>query len=376
MANHNEEKAITQLEQMPPETREDTLAKKANPKCPRTHQIILGIIFLFSLIAFLIALFNVRLNSTLQQKLIEDNQKLSKQLQQLEAKSIQLKEQVDSKEQNIGQAQQELQNKILGLDKQFQTATQQKLYENQDWILLKVRYYLELSQINAHWSDNYATSIALLDQADNLLAQLNIPKVLEIRQLVAKEIALLKATPSLDQTGLLSKLDAAQISVLHLSIQGPLASNQSSIDKSTAQKTASSDWRNRLQQSMGVLEKLVVVRRNDEEIKPLISPLYESLLRESICLYIQEAQWAVLNNNSAVYQLGLKQAINNIKRTFNAKTNEVAVLLKDLDTLQQTSITPSKPNVGLALPLINQIIENQESRAPQEHLPGQGGNRL
>ena len=61
-----------------------------------------------------------------------------------------------------------------------------------------------------------------------------------------------------------------------------------------------------------------------------MSPLYESILKESIRLNLQEAQWAILNNNPAVYQLALKQAITNLKRTFNETSQDIHIFTQTI----------------------------------------------
>ncbi len=56
-----------------------------------------------------------------------------------------------------------------------------------------------------------------------------------------------------------------------------------------------------MQTSLNALRQLVVIRHNDDALPPLMSPLLESTLKESIQLNILEARWAVLNNNPTIY---------------------------------------------------------------------------
>ncbi|MFO3149026.1 uroporphyrinogen-III C-methyltransferase, partial [Legionella pneumophila serogroup 1] len=87
---------------------------------------------------------------------------------------------------------------------------------------------------------------------------------------------------------------------------------------------------------------------------------YESAIKENIRLNLQEAQWAILNNNPAVYQFALNQAIANLKRVFNDSSQNTDALIKQLSTLQNVKLTQEKPVVGQAIPLINQMIDNKE----------------
>lgn len=345
-----------------------------NSSCHKYMPYLIGFTCIIALFALIIALYNLQSNKKLQINLIDKNTSLATKLEQIKQNQSTAQEQIDAKTRTVQEAQNDLQSKIDSLNKEIQTAMSQRLYQNQDWMMLKARYYLELAQINTHWSTNFNASISLLKQADKLLKQLNKPQIYNVRQAIAKEIALLKTAPTLDIAGLLSQLDAAQISVSKLTFQSTIGESQTKDNTESPLADNSSSWRNQLQNSMNLLGKLVVVRRNDEEIKPLMSPLFESILKESIQLNLQEAQWAALNNNPVVYQLSLKQATANLKRTFNSEAKDTAILIKQFNELQEVKITQEKPVIGLALTLLNQIIDNNELLENQDTNGGKGEN--
>jgi uroporphyrin-3 C-methyltransferase len=251
---------------------------------------------------------------------------------------------------------------------------QQRFYQNQDWALLKARYYLELAQINVHWSDSIVSVIALLEQADHLLQQFNDPKILDIRQAIAKDIAQIQALPRVDIAGILSQLDAAQNSINTLTIPLP-ASSPPAPENAPASPSKESTWRLHLQSSANILEKFVVIRRHDQNVQPLLPPLLESILKENLHLSLQEAQWAVLNNNPAVYQLVLKQAIQNLKMNFNENIAATAALIKKLIELEQINIMQKKQAIGAALPILNELIDAKKTQLNQPISTNQGGNQ-
>jgi uroporphyrin-3 C-methyltransferase len=359
MANSNEEEK-KQTKQNQASAPESPLKQQGNSTTHNKISLLSGTAFIIAIIALAMTVYSNQTNKNVQQQLIDENKTLKTQVGELEQNQSGVQDLIDEKANKMQQSQINLQSRFDGLNKELQTAMSQRLYQNQDWILLKARYYLELAQINAHWSDNYDTTIALLLQADTLLNQLNTPKVFDIRQVIAKEIAQLKALPALDLAGLLSQIDAAQLSVSNLTIQSTIDEEKATNPSELPQSSNPSSWRTRFKDNVKLLEKLVVVRRTDENIQPLMSPLFESIIRESIRLNLQEAQWAVLNNNSAVYQLALKQASTNIKRIFNEKEPNTAALLNQLSELQQIKLSQEKPETGLALPLLNQMIEHNE----------------
>ncbi|HHF7372744.1 uroporphyrinogen-III C-methyltransferase [Legionella bozemanae] len=353
---------------------EKTKPKSNSPVCKNKY-LIFVLSCLIAFVALGLAAYTFFLNKQLHDQLSEVQNNFSTHLQQLEQKQDQAQELINAKTNNAEEIQKQLQTKFENLSKQLQNAMNQQFYQNQDWLLLKARYYLELAQINAHWSNGADSTIALLRQADQLLKQLNGPKILDIRQAVAKDIAQTQALPSVDIAGLLSQLDAAQSSINNLGVPLPVSEKVTSTENTTSPANNSPTWRTRLQNSMNVLEKLVVIRRHKQEIKPLISPAFEAILKEKLRLNLQEAQWAILNNEPFVYQLVLKQAIDSLKTNFNANTPNTAALIKKLTELQQTNITQKRPRIGSALPMLNELIDTQKTSANQSINSEQGGNQ-
>lgn len=343
----------------------------SNSAVPKNKSLMTIGAFIIALGALATGLYTLSFNQQLKNQIIDKNNQLSTQLEKVEQKQKDTQNQIETKNNNVEEAKATLQTKFDELNQQVHTAMSQRFYQNQNWLLLKVRYTLELAQINAHWSNSFSSTVALLQQADQLLHQVNAPKVFDIRQAIAKDIAQLQALPKVDVAGVLSQLDAAQNSLNDLSLPATLSDNKSTAPESPTGTT--SVWRLRLQDSMSLLNKLVVIRRNDEHIKPLISPALETLLKENIHLNLQEAQWAVLNNNPRVYQLVLNQAITLLKKNFNERAQNTAALIKKLGELQQIQFTQKRPEIGLALPLLNQLIDSKEPDMKQPS-DGQGGN--
>lgn len=372
MANNDKEQK--KAPEIKPEGNKEHRTKPLS-SAPRNKSFVAAGAFVIALGALATALYTLSLNQQLQNQLADKNTQLSSQLEQLEQKQDKTTDLVTTKNNNIEETRTALQAQFDDLNKQLQIAMSQKFYQNQNWILLKARYYLELAQINAHWSTSFSSTIALLQQADQLIQQLNDPKIFDIRQAIAKDIALLQGVPQIDIAGILSQLDAAQQSLNTLTIPSTLNNNKP--EATTAPSTPqdkTSVWRLHLQDSISLLNKLVIIRRNDEDIKPLLSPAFEAILKENIRLNLQEAQWAVLNSNPQVYQLVLNQAIAILKKDFNAGAQNTAALIKKLNELQQIQLIQKKPEVGQALPLLNQLIEVNEATTKQPITNGQGGN--
>lgn len=308
-------------------------------------------------IALISGLYAAYTSQQLHQTTSQQTQALNSEINQLKQEQLEGKTNFVEAAQAMGQTQEKVQTQVQELSKNLHTAMQQRLYQKQDWVLLKARYYLELAQINGHWSDDQQATIALLQQADALLTTVSNQQLFAVRQAIAREITQLQARPKIDTAGLLSQLDAAQNIVSDLPIKQ--AFNQSAAaDTNSIDNTSSSTWQEKLHDSMNLLEKLVVIRHHDEEMNSLLSPIHQAVLRESIRLNLQEAQWAILQNNPQVYQLALVQAIKDVKRTFDESAESTQALVKKLQDLSQEKLVTPKPVIEESLPLLNQLIES------------------
>lgn len=254
------------------------------------------------------------------------------------------------------QQRQEWQSRLNDLTSSMQRMLKQRLYQKQDWILLKTRHYLELAQINTHWSDDAAASIALLQQADTLLQELPDQRVFPIRQRIAEEISQLRAWPVVDVAGLLSQLDAAQTAVDTLPVK---ALTMSPTPQTPSSDPTATTWRKTLQDSVTVLEKLVVIRHNND-LAPVLLPMQQALLRERIRMNLQTAQWAILQNNSVVYQSVLAQSLRDIQQAFDTEASGTQALIQSLQHLQKQTLSPAKPGIDQSLRQLNQLIETAE----------------
>ncbi len=305
------------------------------------------------------------------------NLKLCQKVDALAAETYALKQQqqqtktlLDTTHDSLLSAQATLNDKLAGLSKRLSSAMQEHLYQNNDWLLQKTRYYLEMAETNAHWSDNTQTTIALFQQADALLVNLHEPQWLAIRQAIATDIAQLQTIPTLDIAGMLARLDAAQHVLTTCPSKNPLALTKTKTLPDTTIKPPAT-WREHLQVSLDLLKKLVIIHHHNEAIQPLLTPEYETIMRENIRLNLQETQWAVLQKNQAVYDLSLTQAIDNIRMVFDQNAPCTQLLIEQLHALQSTQLKSEAPSSGQSLLLLNQFIESKKDASKKMPVSGE-----
>ncbi|WP_133128279.1 uroporphyrinogen-III C-methyltransferase [Legionella nagasakiensis] len=331
---------------------------------------LLTVTILLALIAIGSALYAIYSNVQMHQEERQQRDSFITMLDTIKQQQTENVHQIQATIKTLNQTQQVLKDRLATLEKNLQSMAQQRFYQTKDWTLLKARYYLHLAQINAHWSNNIQTTVALLQQADKLLALTHDHRLFTVRQAIAKEITETQSVPEIDMAGLLSQLDAAQNLVNNIPIKKSVMPPEEK-QNNTPNNTTPSAWRERLKESVSLLEKLVVIRRQDETIQPLLTPTQEAMLRENIRLNLQEAQWAVLQNNETIYKIALNQALKNIQNSFQTTAPMTEALITQLQTMQQTSLVQKKPTIEQSLSLLNQLIESNDSKTDEPALKGE-----
>ena len=139
-----------------------------------------------------------------------------------------------------------------------------------------------------------------------------------------------------------------------------LEKNSTKTTSVTLQPKTTSGWREGLKNSLNALEKLVVVQRDDGDIRSIITPAYAMLLREEVHLILQETQLAVIQGNERLYQLTLKQALKKITQSFSHQE----ALLNQLHVLQKIQLVQQKAEIGQALSLLNKLIDSKQTIRP------------
>lgn len=358
MAKHNDEPQIET-----PNPSQETIEPTNSQNCHTKQFPLSGLSVFVSVVALILSLYVLFVNLNGSKTLIKAQTMLSNQIENLNKELTKAQEQLDAKTVVVVATQKELTIKLSQLEQQvlssISKANDPQSYHTKKWPLFKAAYYLEAAQMNADWNANPKTSMALLAQADSVLHTLNEPKLSTVRDAIAREIAQLKSIAVVDRIGLLNQLDATQKLVEKLTVR-PKTHPQTLL--STAQSATIPAWRAQWQDSLKSLEKLVVIRQNKETVKPLLSPFLGGLVKESLYLELQQAQWAVLNNDSKLFQLSINQAMNTVNRVFDKEEANTQALITELNRLQSIQFPQEKPTIGVALSLLNQWINADDSR--------------
>jgi uroporphyrin-3 C-methyltransferase len=170
----------------------------------------------------------------------------------------------------------------------------------------------------------------------------------------------LQSITPIDSVGLLSKLSALRDQVAHL----PLFALSSKLQMFHAPQkpinqthlvALQSEWKKTWQTTLATFKSLVIIRNRQNEISPLISVTQEEFLRQNLQLIFQQAQWAVLQQQQAVYQYSLTQANEWIQRYFADNDHATLAMQADINQLQQVDLAPPTPDIDLLITQLHRI---------------------
>ncbi|WP_417564941.1 uroporphyrinogen-III C-methyltransferase [Marinobacter sp.] len=227
-----------------------------------------------------------------------------------------------------------------------------------DWLLAEAEYLLRIANQRLMIEKDIRGALSALEAADEVLNESDDIGVYPVRQQLAREILALKGLTGVDRTGLYLKLEAAIDSInqltdqalIHENAPGFLAGSGSADETETAGEPGPvlRAW-NKVKST---LMQVVVVRRLDEPVKPMLSPDQSAYARLNLQLMLEEAEMAVLRGNQALYERALTKARSTVDAWYDASNPRVKALTATFAELAQRNVDPKLPDISQSLDLL------------------------
>lgn len=291
-----------------------------------------------------------------------DNQR-SERLQALDNRLNQLREKIATQQRQIDHNAREL------LEAGNRTRT--------DWLLAEAEYLLRIANQRLLIEQDFKGALAVLQAADDVLAETDDVGVYPVREQLAREIMALKSIADVDRTGLYLQLEAAVETVQSLSDSALAGDDPAPAPKAGSDGSANQEVGSALarawEETRETLSSMIVVRRLDEPVKPLLSPEQSAYARLNIQLMLEEAELALLGGNQTLYEHALAKARDAIQRWYDGSDPRVTALLSTLGELRQKNIDPELPDISKSLELLKARLEGRTDPASGNNSGSAGG---
>jgi uroporphyrin-III C-methyltransferase len=222
------------------------------------------------------------------------------------------------------------------------------------WYVAEAQYLVKLANDHVQFTHNTSMALTLLQRADQVLQKLSDNSVLDIRKSIAEKINALQSQAKVDVTGLYLELSVLNTQLDQLPLpKTPLKANQQAVSAPLADATW---WQKGLDQTWQALQKIVIVRNNMQDVRPLILPEEKAFLYQNLHAQMEDAMWGALHRNKAVYQTSLARAADWIKMYFDPDASATQQVLQNISKLIDLNIEPAVLSLGTTLQLFDQYF--------------------
>lgn len=242
-----------------------------------------------------------------------------------------------------------------------------------DWRLAEAEHLLRLASLRLSALQDISSAQALVQGADEILREQNDPGSFAAREQLAKTLAALRSTEQPDRTGLFLQLGALRDQVLQLT---ELAPEYKDRGESLLGLTSDGDGASRWAQWWDRISRYIRIDFNaDENVRPLLAGQSLVQVRLALSLALEQAQWAALNGQAAVYTQALAEARDVLRNNFNQDNPQSRIMLERVGELSKLPVTVVTPDLTGTLSAVQAYLERRNLNAEDsvKPLPKAGG---
>ncbi len=195
---------------------------------------------------------------------------------------------------------------------------------------------------------------ALFDASNQILASLDDPGLLRVREKIAEEMLLLGQDKKIDRQGIYTQIQALKVSI-HQDILPPSSYTNETTIKETSSSTPEDN-----KSLMEQLKSLVSLKRSDTPFDAPLNVQQYQLLEHSLRLMLEQAQWALLKADQTLYVASLTNASQWIDSKL--RHQKATILSDSINQLKNKNIQLDIPDVSQSLRILRQILSDRTHR--------------
>ncbi len=213
-----------------------------------------------------------------------------------------------------------------------------------DWLLAEADYLVKLAGRKLFLEHDVESATQLMESADQRVASLNDPSLVNLRKSMANDITKLRTVPLIDRDGLVLRLTALQQQVDKLPLANALLPEAQAVESHEVSEDIT-NWQNNLMSSLkDFSENFITFRTRDGNVIPLLSPEQHFYLKENIKAKLETAIKAVYQEQGEIYTTSLETADKWALAFFNQDDNSVKEFNKTVTQLSKQNIQVEYPN--------------------------------
>lgn len=226
------------------------------------------------------------------------------------------------------------------------------------WLLAEAEYYMQIGNAQLQLASNPELATLAMRMADERIAQLADPALLDVRRALSDELAALDAMEKPDIAGTVLTLSSLSRVVDTL----PLASRAAGDEAGGEEVDPDMNGFERAWASVkNAMSGLVRVTPPEQAELALVTPDAAFFLRNNVALQLQAAQLALLRGEQDVFRQVLDDSSDLLKTYFDTGSAPVESALQTIAEVRDAVFTSAPPDISESLRLLRQYRTLQES---------------
>jgi uroporphyrin-3 C-methyltransferase len=231
-----------------------------------------------------------------------------------------------------------------------------------DWLLAEANYLVNMAGRKLYLEHDLQTSMTLLREADARLQDLDDPSLLPIRELIATDVQTLQQVNPVSTTSIALTISGmlpqiSQLPLENLKLPEPKAEQSAELSNNV------SDWQQNLSRTWhAIVGDFISIKRVDEPLSPYLSERQQWLIEQQLKHALSQAQTAALDEQYALYQAALQQAVKLVVEHYQIEHNDVSQFVNALQTLQSTNFERAYPTTLSSLDALKDAVERRLQR--------------
>lgn len=298
----------------------------------------------------------------LESQLSQTHQALEQQKAEMEQQRKLLSEQ----DQKLVAEREKLQQQGSQMEETLEKVFHRVGRSNSAWMAAEAEYLMQVANHRLLLEGDVRTAMRALEAADRRLRDTGDPSWSGTRELLAIELAALKAVAQIDKVGLSAKLVGMGGQVRSLKMVGlrPSLADGERIESSEQDNTSPS-VKTLLKDGWEGFKSVMVVRHHDKPVSAMLPPEQQYFVYRNLELQLESARLSLLQGSQPLYDSSLQIAERWLKEFFNSEAESTSALLQQLAELQQVTLKPELPDINRSLLNLRQRLQQGDEESSQ-----------
>ena len=230
-----------------------------------------------------------------------------------------------------------------------------------DWLVAKSYFLVSNAQNLLETSDNIKAALFNLENAQVILARIDDPEIIKVRDAIFSDIQTLKSVSPVDVRGISFKLDSVLNNTDAMPLNEFLESNIKVFKKKDEVTDDIKDWKQNLLTSLkSFSSRFIEIRRRDEAIvNQFLSPEQTGILLKNLKTQLLLAKVALYQQDEQAFMHNIDEVISSLNNYYDLKNSTVAANLETLKELKEGTIVLKKPESLKSYPLISKVATDK-----------------